>query len=63
LEVGIKESIEKVKSSMIYLMYCKNFCKCHDVPSLSTIKKKKEKGSGMAQVVRVPVNSAFFLTV
>jgi hypothetical protein len=29
---------------MIYLIYCKNFCKCHNVPLPSTIKKKKREG-------------------
>jgi hypothetical protein len=37
---GIKESSE---FSMIYLIYCKNFCKCHNVPPPSTtIKKGKQ---------------------
>jgi hypothetical protein len=30
-----------VNSSMIYLIYCKNFCKCHNVPPPSTIIKNK----------------------
>jgi hypothetical protein len=40
--------IEEVNSSMIYLIYCKNFWKCHNVPPLSTTikKKKKEQGPG-----------------
>jgi hypothetical protein len=25
--------------SIIYLIHCKNFCKCHNVPTPSTIKK------------------------
>jgi hypothetical protein len=29
-----------VNSSMIYLIYCKNICKCHSVPSGSTTIKK-----------------------
>jgi hypothetical protein len=33
---GIKESGGKVNSSMIYLIHCKNFCKCHKVPPPST---------------------------
>jgi hypothetical protein len=40
---GIKESsgVEMVNSAMIY---CKNFCKCHNVPSSSTtIKKLSER--------------------
>jgi hypothetical protein len=27
------ELVEGVNSSMIYLIHCKNFCKCHNVPS------------------------------
>jgi hypothetical protein len=35
-----KRAEEGVNSSMIYLIHCKNFCKCHNVPSPSiTIKK------------------------
>jgi hypothetical protein len=33
--------MEGVNSSMIYLIYCKNFYKCHNVPPSTTIKKKK----------------------
>jgi hypothetical protein len=28
--------VEGVNSSMIYLIHCKNFCKCHNVPPTST---------------------------
>jgi hypothetical protein len=33
--------VERVNSSMIYLVYCMNFCKCHNVPphTSTTIKK------------------------
>jgi hypothetical protein len=32
--------VEGVNLSMIYLIYCKNFCKCHNVlPSSQTIQK------------------------
>jgi hypothetical protein len=32
--------MEEVNSTMIYLIYCKNFCKCHHVlPASTTIKK------------------------
>jgi hypothetical protein len=37
---GIKENGGGLNSSMIYLIYCKNFCKCHNVPQPSTIIKK-----------------------
>jgi hypothetical protein len=31
-EMEIKENGGGVHSSMIYLTYCKNFCKCYSVP-------------------------------
>jgi hypothetical protein len=31
-EVGRRRMVKGVNSSMIYLMYCKNFCKWHNVP-------------------------------
>jgi hypothetical protein len=37
---GIKECSGGVNSSMIYLMHCKNLCKCHNVPPLSTTIKR-----------------------
>jgi hypothetical protein len=30
--VGIKESVKGMNSSLICLIYCKNFCKCNNVP-------------------------------
>jgi hypothetical protein len=35
----IKENCRRVNSSMIYLMYYKNFCKSYNVPHSSTILK------------------------
>jgi hypothetical protein len=41
---GIKENGEGVNSPMIYLIYCRNYCKCHNLPLPNTIVKfKKEK--------------------
>jgi proteasome assembly chaperone (PAC2) family protein len=40
---GIKEMVERVNSSMIYLLYCKNFCKCHTVLHPSKPYKNKNK--------------------
>jgi hypothetical protein len=41
---GIRRVVEGVNSSMIQLIHCKNLCKCHNVPPLSTtIKGKKKK--------------------
>jgi galactitol-specific phosphotransferase system IIB component len=41
--MGERGIVEGVNSSMIYLMYCKNFCKSHNVPLTSTTIKKKEE--------------------
>jgi hypothetical protein len=38
--VGMKVNGEGGEFSMKYLVYCKNFCKCHNVPPLSTTIKK-----------------------
>jgi hypothetical protein len=34
--------MEGVNSNMLYLIHCKNFCNCHNVPPPSTAKKKKK---------------------
>jgi hypothetical protein len=48
-----KESDGGVNSTMIYLIYCKNFCKCHNVfPPTKTIKKENR--------VREAVRSSIF---
>jgi hypothetical protein len=39
---GYRRMLEGVNSSMIYLMHCKNLCKCHNVPPLHNKKKKKK---------------------
>jgi hypothetical protein len=36
----IKDNDVGVNSTLIYLIYCKNFCKCYSVPPLSTTIKK-----------------------
>jgi hypothetical protein len=33
------EQWEEVHSNTIYLIYCKNFCKCYNLPPPSTIQK------------------------
>jgi hypothetical protein len=43
----LKESSGGVNSSVIYLIHCKNFCKCHNVLPPSTIKKEKKKADGV----------------
>jgi hypothetical protein len=37
----IKERVEGVNSSIIYLLHCKNFCKCHNVTPPRTTRKKE----------------------
>jgi ferredoxin-like protein FixX len=37
---GMKENSGGVHLSNIYLIYCENFCKCHNVPPPSTTIKK-----------------------
>jgi hypothetical protein len=40
----IKESGREVSSSMIYLIHCKSFCKCHNVPPhITTINNNNKK--------------------
>jgi hypothetical protein len=45
-------------SSMIYLIYCKNMCKCHNVPTYSTTIKKEKKKNPQASE-----STIFFLAV
>jgi hypothetical protein len=40
---GISRMMEGINSSIIYLIYYKNICKCHNVPPPRKTKKKKEK--------------------
>jgi hypothetical protein len=43
-EGRLKENDGGVHSSTKYLIYCKNFCKCHNIPpSSTTVKKKKDE--------------------
>jgi hypothetical protein len=43
--------VEGVNSSMIYVIYCKNLCKCHNVPTQHNnkifFKKNEVIGLGM----------------
>jgi hypothetical protein len=38
-----RRMVEWVNSSMVYLIYCKNICKCHNQPLPSTTIKNKTK--------------------
>jgi hypothetical protein len=42
-EEEIKENGEGVNSNMIYLIYCKNYCKCHSGPPPSTTTQQKKR--------------------
>jgi hypothetical protein len=42
-EGGWRKMVEGMNSSTIYLLYCKNFCKCHNVPPPSNKKKERKK--------------------
>jgi hypothetical protein len=35
--------MEEMNSNIIYLLYYKNFSGCHNLPSLSTVKKKDDE--------------------
>jgi hypothetical protein len=39
---GMKERSGRVNSSMMYLIHCKNLCKCYNVPPPTTMIKKKK---------------------
>jgi hypothetical protein len=43
-------------SSMIYLIHCKNFCKCYNVPPLSTTIKKKKKDEHTKKYINQKIN-------
>jgi hypothetical protein len=45
-ERKIKEISDWVNSSMMYLIHCKNFCKCHNILPHSTTIKKRIGGEG-----------------
>jgi hypothetical protein len=40
---GLGRMMEGMNSSLIYLTYCKNICKCHNVPPPSIIKNEKKQ--------------------
>jgi hypothetical protein len=49
--------MEGVNSSMMYLIYYKNFCKCHNVPPLSTIRNERVRVSDeVSKFVQVVCN-------
>jgi hypothetical protein len=57
-EKGEKENDGGVNSSMMYLIYCKNFCKCHIVPSAQqyinkTFKIKKSDSVLLLQLIEI----------
>jgi hypothetical protein len=40
---GGRIEVDRVNSSMIYSIHCKNLCTCHSVPQPSTTKEKKKR--------------------
>jgi hypothetical protein len=36
-----RRMMKKANSVMIYFIYCKNFCKCYNIPPAHELKKKK----------------------
>jgi hypothetical protein len=51
-----RRMMEGVNSTMIYLIYCKKFCKCHNLPPVTTIKKRKSKGNLLLLVTKEKKN-------
>jgi hypothetical protein len=52
----MKENGDRVNSSMIYLIHCKNFYKCHKVPPPSTTIKKKKKEKRIHIYMEMSIN-------
>jgi hypothetical protein len=44
-----RRMMEGLNSSMIYLIYCKKFCKCHNIAPLSTTIKKEKKNNSFLE--------------
>jgi hypothetical protein len=44
---GLKRAVEGVNLSIIYLICCKNICKCHNAPPCSTTTIKKNTWSSL----------------
>jgi hypothetical protein len=42
--------MEEVDSSVMYLIYCKNFCKCHNIPSAQKRKREKKERRKKKQI-------------
>jgi hypothetical protein len=41
-ERGWRREVEGGNSSLMYLIHCKNLCKCYNVPTPSTTKKNEK---------------------
>jgi hypothetical protein len=49
----IRKNGGEVNSSIIYLIYCKNFCKCYYVsPPSTTVKERLTEGSSVSRSYR-----------
>jgi hypothetical protein len=55
---GIKERDKGVNLSMIYLVHCKNLCKCHNVPPPSTAIEENKFKNKKPLKIKVPCNPA-----
>jgi hypothetical protein len=58
-EEEMRRMVEGMNSSTKYLIYCRNFCKCHSVPPPSTPIKKKIFPLSLC-FVHIPEFSFFF---
>jgi hypothetical protein len=58
---GCRRMVEGVNSSIKYLIYCKNFCKCHDVPQTSTTIKKLENKKHKYFIEKIPNDNVYYL--
>jgi hypothetical protein len=52
--------IQGMNSSMIYLIYCKYFCKCHNVPLPSTTINKYIKYKKQTKTTKVTFKTIVF---
>jgi hypothetical protein len=55
-EEGMKENGGGVNSCMIYLTDCKNFSKCHNVPSTQQNKKRWHSGCKIRAAILIALN-------
>jgi hypothetical protein len=54
-EGRMRERSEGGNSIMMYLIHCKNLCKCYNVPTPCTKKKKKKEDTELKLALLCPV--------